>query len=57
METRGYYIDVTRDHKMFGLPVGFYKPWTATPAARKLVLERIALRISEKPHLYKESTP
>lgn len=52
MRVRGYDVDFSRYTAFDGLPKDFYGYWSETDSARKIVLERIALRISEKPHLY-----
>ncbi len=52
MYLRGYDVDLTRYTAFDGLPKDFYGQWTETVAAREIVLERIALRVSQKPHLY-----
>lgn len=54
MRLRGYDVDMSRYTAFDGLPKDFYNEWTETNSARQIVLERISLRISEKPHLYVE---
>lgn len=52
MIRRGYEPDENRDPGFSGFDRFFRRDWNETAEARRLVLERIALRISEKPHLY-----
>ena len=52
MVRRGYHLDMSRNPGFDDLPVECYGDWNETPEARILVLERIALRKSEKPYLY-----
>lgn len=52
MIARGYFVDILRDPGFTGLPDECYGSWEETPEARAIVLERIALRKAEKPHLY-----
>jgi hypothetical protein len=40
------------DQVMSRIPAAFYGLWQETPEARNLILERIAQRQAEKPHLY-----
>jgi deoxyribonuclease (pyrimidine dimer) len=54
MERRGYTPSHTREAAFYGLPKPFYGTWSATEADNDIVRERIALRISQKPHLYKD---
>jgi deoxyribonuclease (pyrimidine dimer) len=54
MERRGYAPSHTREAAFYGLPKQFYGTWSATEADNDIVRERIALRISQKPHLYKD---
>lgn len=53
MLNRGYFVDSSRDPGFTGLPEQCYGTWEETPEARAIILERIALRKAEKPHLYK----
>ncbi len=52
LRNRGFSPDTTRYASFFNLPKEVYGEWSDTAKARELVLDRIALRISEKPHLY-----
>jgi deoxyribonuclease (pyrimidine dimer) len=52
MEARGYNVDLNRDPGFRGLPAQCYGTWTETAEARAIILERIAFRKAEKPHLY-----
>jgi len=54
MERRGYVPDRTRKIAFDGFDDRFYNDWMATPADDDIVHERIALLISQKPHLYKD---
>lgn len=54
MVRRGYTPDYSRVAAFDGFDDDFYQDWTATPRDLKLISERIALRISERPHLYKD---
>lgn len=54
MLERGYSPDYTRILAFNDLPQEFYGLWRATEQDNDLVRERIALRISQKPHLYKD---
>ena len=53
MERRGYTPDRSRARSFDGLPGEFYGTWSSTKADDDVVRERIALRIAQKPHLYK----
>jgi deoxyribonuclease (pyrimidine dimer) len=53
MEARGYTVNKARAVAFDGFPSVFYKGWNETAKARSILQERIALRKSEKPHLYK----
>lgn len=53
MQNRGYEPDVSRKTAFDGFPKEFYNTWVATEHDNDIVRERIALRISQKPHLYK----
>ncbi len=52
MERRGYIPDKTRKIAFDGFDSEFYNDWASTQEDDNIVHERIALRISEKPHLY-----
>lgn len=52
MERRGYNPDRSRRTAFDGFDDRFYNDWTSTPEDDNIVHERIALRISQKPHLY-----
>lgn len=52
MENRGYTPDRSRIVAFYGFDIEFYNDWTSTKEDDNIVHERIALRISEKPHLY-----
>ena len=52
MENRGYTADRNRIVAFDGFDPRFYNDWTSTPEDDNIIHERIALRISEKPHLY-----
>jgi deoxyribonuclease (pyrimidine dimer) len=52
MERRGYHPDRSRRQSFDGFDDRFYNDWTSTPEDDDIIHERIALRISEKPHLY-----
>lgn len=54
MERRGYSPDQGRVMAFIGFDAEFNKNWEATPEDNALVQERINLRISQKPHLYKD---
>lgn len=54
MERRGYVPDKERVSAFDGLPKEFYNSWQATEVDNNIVRERIAFRISQKPHLYKD---
>lgn len=49
---RGYNPDFSRVKAFDGFGVAFDNEWTATDTDNKIIQERIALRISQKPHLY-----
>ncbi len=55
MEYRGYSPDRSRENAFFGFDPIWDKDWVGTIEDRDLVKSRIALRIKEKPHLYKGS--
>lgn len=52
MTRRGYQYDPTREIPFIGFAPEFNNDWQETEQARILVLDRINLRKSEKPHLY-----
>ncbi len=52
MARRGYKFDLTRGKAFDGFDDDFNGFWNSTPADDGLVLARISLRISQKPHLY-----
>jgi deoxyribonuclease (pyrimidine dimer) len=54
MEYRGYNPDRSRKEAFSGFPNEFYNNWSSTQEDDELVLERINLRISQKPYLYKD---
>ena len=53
MRSRGYHVAEYRNQTFDGFPLEFYSDWKENSNARNLVMERINLRISQKPHLYK----
>lgn len=54
MERRGYKFDHMRGLAFSGFDHDFYCDWHSTDKDDDIVRERIALRISQKPHLYKD---
>lgn len=54
MERRGYHPDRSRIVAFDGFDDRFYNNWASTDDDDTIVHERIALRISEKPHLYQD---
>ena len=54
MERRGYHPDRSRRAAFDGFDDRFYNDWKATEIDNQIVHERISLRISEKPHLYRD---
>lgn len=54
MECRGYIADMSRVVAFDGFDSEFNNDWQSTPNDDALVHDRIALRISQKPHLYKD---
>lgn len=54
MERRGYKPDYTRITAFSGFDSIWYGNWKSSPEDDEIVLQRIALRISQKPHLYKD---
>ena len=55
MERRGYHPDRSRRTAFDGFDDRFYNDWEATEIDNQIVHERIAVRISEKPHLYQDT--
>lgn len=54
MERRGYKPDRSRISAFDGFPTVWMGDWAATSESDRIVNERIAIRIQEKPHLYKD---
>ena len=54
MERRGYNPDRSRIKAFDGFDSVWLGDWTATKDDNDLVMDRINLRISQKPHLYKD---
>lgn len=54
MERRGYSPDWSRKTAFGNFDKIWYGEWQSTPADDAVVTERINLRISQKPHLYKD---
>ena len=54
MERRGYTPDRSRIAAFDGFDAMWYNDWQSTKEDDDLVTERINLRISQKPHLYKD---
>jgi len=54
MERRGYNPDRSRIKAFDGFDSVWLGDWIATKADNDLVMDRINLRISQKPHLYKD---
>jgi len=52
MERRGYKPDRSRKVAFDNFPAEFYNDWNSTIVDDMIVIERINLRISQKPHLY-----
>ena len=52
MQRRGYKYDLSRADAFLGFDNEFNLNWHSTPEDDAIVQERIALRISQKPHLY-----
>lgn len=52
MRRRGYQPDMSRREAFYGFHHTWYNNWYPTEIDNNIVAERIALRISEKPHLY-----
>jgi deoxyribonuclease (pyrimidine dimer) len=52
MKRRGYKYDLSRADAFLGFDNDFNYNWESTPEDDAIVQERIALRISQKPHLY-----
>lgn len=53
MKRRGYTYDLSRADAFLGFENDFNFNWNANEQDNNIVRERIALRISQKPHLYK----
>lgn len=53
MERRGYNVDRSREKYFYGFDKMWYNDWQSTPEDDEIIMERILLRISQKPHLYK----
>jgi len=54
MEARGYSPDWSRASAFNGFDSRWLNDWESTPEDDAIVTERINLRISQKPHLYKD---
>jgi hypothetical protein len=54
MERRGYTPDWQRAEAFYGFDIAWQNDWKSTPEDDAIVQERIAFRISQKPHLYKD---
>ena len=54
MKHRGYIPDESRIEAFSGFDNVFYNDWSSTKEDDDIIIERIQLRISEKPHLYKD---
>ena len=54
MTNRGYRPDWSRIEAFDGFDEVWYNDWTSTPDDDAIVIDRINLRISQKPHLYKD---
>lgn len=54
MERRGYFVDRSRDRAFDGFDERWQGDWQSNETDNNIVRERIALRISQKPHLYKD---
>ena len=54
MDRRGYQYDHMRGLAFSGFDNEFYNDWQSTVEDDAVVEERIAFRISQKPHLYKD---
>lgn len=52
MESRGYKCDRARGKAFYFIQEQWNRDWVAREEDNNLVRERIALRISQKPHLY-----
>lgn len=52
MKRRGYKYNLSRADAFMGFDSEFNYNWESTPEDDAIVQERIALRISQKPHLY-----
>ena len=54
MERRGYTPDRERKQAFYGFGAEWNTHWEATQEDNDLIQQRIDLRISQKPHLYKD---
>lgn len=54
MERRGYRPDWQRAQAFYGLDSVWMNDWASTPVDDTIVIDRINLRIAQKPHLYKD---
>jgi deoxyribonuclease (pyrimidine dimer) len=54
MERRGYTPDRSRIAAFNGFDPEFYNDWSSCELDDAIVMERINLRIAEKPHLYRD---
>lgn len=52
MISRGYSPNLSRSNAFLSLPIEFQNDWESSIQDDTLVHQRIALRISQKPHLY-----
>lgn len=55
MDNRGFNADRTRVAAFDGFDPIWYNDWESDPADDALVIDRINLRIAQKPHLYKDN--
>jgi deoxyribonuclease (pyrimidine dimer) len=55
MQKRGYKHTISRGEAFKGFDEEFNQNWQSCPQDDVIVQERIALRISQKPHLYRSS--
>lgn len=53
LAARGFSLDETRTFELGDLPPVFAGDWAVTPAAERIVRERIAERIASKPEWYR----
>ena len=54
MERRGYQPDWQRAQAFYGLDYIWHNDWSSSTEDDRIVIDRINLRISQKPHLYKD---